>query len=335
MQPVVLVTGGTGVVGTSLLPHLAAAYPNHQAIVVTRGAATAHSITADLQIGFAAPDLHERVTTIVHCAADTRFNLSIQEARALNVQGTRHLLDFALRCPRLEQFAHVSTLYIAGRRPGIVTETPLHHANGYCNTYEQSKHEAEELVLGYSDRLPVSIYRLSSVVGKPDRRSHFHQVIRLIPWSSQFPVLPGVAGVPVDLIAAEWAGQALAFLIRQPWVAGRIAHICAGSQRSLTVEHLIELAFSTYELGAGVQAPRPCLSGNGALPHAASPTTQGRALAALHTFLPHLAIHQPFDPGKAGVLLESNGLAPPSAKEFLSRALDLEFSSIRLRNRGM
>ncbi len=326
MQPVVLVTGGTGVVGSELWPRLVQAYPTHRVLVVTRGNAEgAAFISGDLCNGFDLAHLQARITTIIHCAANTRFNLPIDESRTLNVAGTRRLLDFALHCPRLEQFAHLSTLYIAGRRPGLITEAPLHHEYGYFNTYEQSKHEAEELVLTYAGRLPVSVYRLSSVVGKPDRRSHFHQVIRLIPWSSSFPVLPGQPDVPVDLIPTEWLARAMTFLLSQSFMPGKIRHLCAGPVDSLTVRELIEMAFLAFEASAGVKAPRPRLAPNSEGKQDAKQTAADRALSALHTFLPHLAIAQPFDPGETGVLLKQNGLGPLDARVFLKQVLAKEF----------
>src|SRR5688500_2140830 len=43
-------------------------------------------------------DLQLAVEDSVHCAADTRFGLPLDEARATNTTGTHHVLDFAYAC---------------------------------------------------------------------------------------------------------------------------------------------------------------------------------------------------------------------------------------------
>ena len=58
-----------------------------------------------------------RVTTIVHSAASVSFTLPLEEARAINVEGTRRMLEFAdaaRACGGLDRYGHVSTAYVAG-----------------------------------------------------------------------------------------------------------------------------------------------------------------------------------------------------------------------------
>jgi len=61
--------------------------------------------------------LAEPAHAIVHCAADIRFSVSLEESRQVNVLGTENLLRFAARCPKLAKFAHMSTVYVAGGKP--------------------------------------------------------------------------------------------------------------------------------------------------------------------------------------------------------------------------
>ena len=51
--------------------------------------------------GSLASELARRVSTIVHCAASVSFSLPLDEARAINLEGTRRMLEFAeLACER-------------------------------------------------------------------------------------------------------------------------------------------------------------------------------------------------------------------------------------------
>lgn len=322
-DPLIIVTGASGIVGSALIPPLRESYPSHALALITRSPSGVRADICQVDLGLdrhVAATLKARTTAIIHCAAETRFNQPIEQARRVNVEGVRRMLDFAQQCPRLEQFAHVSTLYIAGRRPGCVREEPLRHNDGYFNTYEQSKHEAEDVVLAESERLPVAIYRLSSVVGSHSRRGHVHQVLRLVPYCSEFPVIPGDPDTPVDLIEAGWAGRALAFLMRQPFSTGRILHICAGEADSLGVQDLIDFTFDIFERTRSRRLDRPRL-----IPLAAFERSCTRALSSLMTFLPHFGVAQPFDPGQARSILASAGLNPRPVREFLARVMTDEF----------
>ena len=196
-NPVLLLTGTTGLVGGEILKQLLATTQDRQITVLSRKPNSANvrglnSKVTYLQGDLTQPnlgldvacyaDLQRSLTEIIHCAADTHFGLSLAQARETNTEGTRNLLELARRSRKLEKFGHISTLFIFGRSTGWLTEAPCHHLNGFFNTYQQSKYEAEELMLEAMSEVPVSIYRLSSIIG--DSRSgqvrQFNYVHRLI-----------------------------------------------------------------------------------------------------------------------------------------------------------
>ena len=72
--------------------------------------------------------LAEDVGAIVHCAASISFDLPLEEARAINVEGTREVVGFAREARalgRFERLVHVSTAYVSGRHPGVFRERQL------------------------------------------------------------------------------------------------------------------------------------------------------------------------------------------------------------------
>jgi hypothetical protein len=323
-------------VGAALTPRLLAALPDHEIVVASRfpeRVRFATGIYADLRaprLGLDRPSiaaLQRRIRIIVHAGADTRFRLPLEEARLVNATGTRRMLDFALGCTNLEQFAHLSTLYIAGRRSGYVREELVSHGCGYFNFYEQSKHEAEAIVAGEFRRLPASIYRLSSVVSETGRRGHVQQVLRLLPQSADFPVLPVLPGSPVDLIGSEWAAAAIARLLLLPTPAGSVHHVCAGPERAIAADELVNRAHTWYEERLARPLPRPrlvsLLEFHALLAEQPPTARAGEVLLALATFLPHLALSQPFE---ASSLLE-----PEPSISVLLRALEYEFSAYEIR----
>jgi hypothetical protein len=110
----------------------------------------------------------------------------------------------------------------------------------------------------------------------------------------------------VDIITAEWAAETLSALIGDGSRPGRIRHICAGGERALRVGEVMDLVFATYENSVGRPVRRPRLvplSTFEAL-RESMPARANEAMRGLMTFVPHLAIRQPFDAGEtAGLLL--------------------------------
>ena len=75
---------------------------------------------------------------------------------------------------------HVSTAYVAGRYRGRFKETDLDLGQGFRNTYEQSKFEAEKAIAEAADGLPLVIARPSIIVG--DSRSGWTSAFNVIYW---------------------------------------------------------------------------------------------------------------------------------------------------------
>lgn len=106
------------------------------------------------------------VSEVFHLAAV--YDLSVPRAIALkvNVDGTRHVLDFAETLPRLERVQYVSTCYVSGSHPGIFRETDLEKGQTFNNFYEETKYLAEiEVRRRMAAGMPATIYRPAIVVG--------------------------------------------------------------------------------------------------------------------------------------------------------------------------
>jgi len=113
--------------------------------------------------------LVKNVTSIYHSAAICEFGTPLSVIRKPNVGGTKNILDFALAAQKngmLKRVHHISTIAVAGDRSGTFYEKDLDLGQGFNNSYEQSKFEAEKLVEKYRKAgLPVTIYRPSIIVG--------------------------------------------------------------------------------------------------------------------------------------------------------------------------
>ena len=255
----VLVTGGTGAIGVPLVE--AFARQGIPTAVLVRQREThapagvqvvSGDVTAGPQLGLDAAtwhDLRQRVTTIVHGAALTRFDAPLEAARTVNVTGTAHVVAFAKDCLRVERVVALSTVYVAGRRTGRILETDLDHDRGFVNPYEQSKYEAELLLRDAMGALPIAVARLSTAVGdsisgRLERPAAIHHAIRFL-YHSLLPMIPGADDSPVDLVPTDYVVAALRALAGDRFEAGATWHVCAGED-AVREDELIDLVVDAF-----------------------------------------------------------------------------------------
>jgi nucleoside-diphosphate-sugar epimerase len=339
--PVVLLTGATGLVGGELIPRLLATRPDRLVVALSRNPAAIHqprvvALRGDLtRPGLALTDdeaawLRTCVTQIVHCAAETRFGLPLAQARAMNVDGTGNLINFARGCGRLAKFAHISTVFVVGRSTGWLAEAPLRHGNGFTNTYQQSKYEAEDLVFDAMRELPAAVLRLSSIIGdsrtgRVRQFNYVHQLLRLFP-RNVLPIIPGDADAPVDLIASDWTGAALSHVFENAFPTGQVRHLCAGPEASLTLREMLDLTVRSFE-----QHPRgrawlplrvPTLVSVSEFEAYVAEQRRGgdpllnELLRVLGLFLPHLGMFQAFDTTQSREDLARGDVCLPAIRDY-------------------
>jgi nucleoside-diphosphate-sugar epimerase len=342
--PVLLLTGATGLVGGELLKFLRIAKPGRHIAVLARRTgkiadlnSTANMVALQGDLTFPSLGLDHRtyaqltgsITEIIHCAADTRFGLSLESARAVNTKGTANLLSLAAKCRNLQKFAHISTLYVVGRSTGHFPEDFIGHRSGFFNTYQQSKYEAEELVAQAMNDLPAAVFRLSSIIGNSRtgvvrQFNYVHRLIRLFP-QNVLPVVPGLPDTPIDFVASDWAIPALAYLFDFAFVPGRFYNVCAGRARSLSLQEMINLTLAIFEnhpIGRKwlpIRVPRlVSLSVYEAFVEQRrrdGDKLLNDLLRILEYFLPHLALVQVFDNSHVTNALMPSGLEFPPARE--------------------
>jgi thioester reductase-like protein len=114
------------------------------------------------------------ITDIIHAAAVTRFDVPSEVAQAVNVDGTRRMLELARCCPRLEKFCLVSSLYASGLHGGLIAEDALDASSGFANNYERSKWAAEQLLGQDFSHLPWQICRVGLIASDDERHGKRH-----------------------------------------------------------------------------------------------------------------------------------------------------------------
>jgi nucleoside-diphosphate-sugar epimerase len=181
----VLVTGGTGFVGSHLVERLLR--HGYEVTCLVRDLRHLRWLEG-LEVQLSQGDCTrpeslaaavQGVSLVVHCAGLTKAR-HVRDYYLVNQSGTRNLLDACARVnPGIEKFILVSSQAAAGPsldgRP--VDESATAHP---VSDYGRSKLAAEDEVLGYKDCFPVVILRPSSVYGPRDT-----DVCELFRWASR------------------------------------------------------------------------------------------------------------------------------------------------------
>ncbi len=248
MKPPVFLTGATGFLGMEVLARLVEAGDRQVVALVRPGAeATAaerlDAVLAQLwrdpepyrdRVRAVAGDvtrpglgiepaeraaLAEEVGAVLHCAASISFDLPLDDARAINVEGTREVIGFARECKtlgRLERFLHVSTAYVSGKHGGTFGEHELDAGQDFRNTYEQTKWEAEHIVREADDLAP-AIARPSIVMGESD--TGWTPAFNVLYWPLRafsrglFSEIPALPVAHVDIVPVDYVADALVHLL--------------------------------------------------------------------------------------------------------------------------
>jgi thioester reductase-like protein len=335
----VLLTGATGFVGMEVLARLLEDGSDDSVLALVRGRdreeATARlgrvldGLGADADarrrvralpgnltepgLGLGSEDqmrVAESVTDIVHCAASISFTLPIDEARAINVEGTRRVLEVAERlvgAHRVRRLVYVSTAYVAGEHQGRFGEDELAEGQCFRNSYEQSKAEAEALVREAAERMPTAVVRPSIVVGESD--TGWTPAFNVLYWPLRafdrglLPAIPARPDGRVDVVPVDFVADAIVHLLRDDRAFEGTVAAAAGDEAA-TVEELLDLA------STALGRPRPPLA-----PLANDLARNSDEAAA---YMPYFDMEVVFDTARAREALGPAGIAPPPLEAYFA-----------------
>ncbi|HEY1358943.1 MAG TPA: SDR family oxidoreductase [Thermoleophilaceae bacterium] len=266
------------------------------------------------------------VGPVIHAAASVSFELPLDESRRINVEGTRNVIDFALRCGRLERLAYISTAYVAGDHDEEFGEDDLEVGQEFRNAYEQSKYEAERLVRSHAHDLPIQIFRPSIIVGEAesgwtDSFNVLYTPLRAFV-RGHMPFVPADPGSPVDVVSVDYVADAVFELVHRPLEGLETYHLVAGPEAT-TVDEIIGLASRQLDHGRPLVVP-PSLYRR--LMHPLilwrSEGRREKALRRLEAFFPYFSMRVRYRNERTRRLLEPEGIRVTPFRSYFGRLID-------------
>jgi len=261
-------------------------------------------------------------TDVYHLAAV--YDLSVEKDLAfrVNVEGTRNVNDFVVNIKNLHRYNYISTCYVAGKRTGEILETELEHGAGFRNFYEETKYLAELEVERLKEKIPVTVYRPSVVVGDSEtgETAKYDGIYSLINYLRKAPNLlrivnVGNSAVKLNLVPVDFVVEAISTLARDPLALGKTIQLA--DPEPLTTREL----FNSIARWMGGRQSRVTI------PAALVQTSLMLPLAPRISDLPHAAVpyfflKQTYDTSESTALLSPHGVSCPPFNSYVDKIVD-------------
>ena len=181
------------------------------------------------------------IHVIAHLAALLDESAGKQKLFTVNVQGTKNLLEAAVEA-RVPRFVFLSTVGVMGNAQGKANEeTPL----APVTAYEQSKAEAEKLVLSFQETIAVTVLRSALVLGP---NAYWKSIFKLI--EKGFPIIGNGANRWQTIYYKDLV-SAIVFALSREQTENETFIVAA--DEAPTLKELAELIAAELEVGGKIK----------------------------------------------------------------------------------
>ena len=263
----VLLTGASGVVGRAIAEELT----GHRVIGLVHSDPDLPDVDEVIRCDVSQPrlglaeerwrELAREVDVIVHSAALTEWGAPLEQHEAINVAGTREVVELAAAADapiHLQSTAFVNTI-----ERGLFDELG---PDNVVRSYLTTKLEAERIVA--ASGVPHTVYRSTNLVGNSQSgRSGRPQIVqRLSAWicRGKAPYLPIHPGNVIDVVPVDVVGMAVARAVEADDL-GRLYWLAYGD-RAMTVDEMLAIAVEHARSRGRTIDPPPVVDATAPLP---------------------------------------------------------------------
>src|SRR2546423_1463899 len=173
--------------------------------------------------GLGVDPFDEKIDHFFHLAAVYDMDADDESMRRANVEGTRHVVQFA-NSLEVGLFHHTSSIAVAGKFKGLFREDMFDEGQKLPHAYHQTKFESENLAR-QELKAPFRVYRPGIVVGhsvtgemdKVDGPYYFFKLIQRLRHAlpEWFPVV-GPEGKKVNIVPVDFVARAMDHIAHMP-----------------------------------------------------------------------------------------------------------------------
>ena len=188
------------------------------------------------RFGLSADDYDALVDTtdsVVHCAASLNRK-SEKQCLNVNLRGTLEVIEMARRAQDrhgLRRYSHVSTVAVAGKRKDEVVseDDAIDWERSDYDPYARTKKFCEHMAHRLLPDVPKTIFRPAIVLGDSRRpaTSQF-DMVQAVDFLARMPVLPLRPQDRIDIVPANYVGQAVVTIHQKDAPAQSIYHLSSG-----------------------------------------------------------------------------------------------------------
>jgi NAD(P)-dependent dehydrogenase (short-subunit alcohol dehydrogenase family) len=224
--------------------------------------------------------LRGQIEHLFHLAAIYDMTADAETQRLANVEGTRHMVEFA-EAVEAGRVHMVSSIAAAGLYRGVWREDMFEEAQDLDNhPYFRTKHDSEGIVRSECTR-PWRVYRPGIVVGdsetgemdKVDGPYYFFKLIRRLRGAvPEWVPMPGIEGREINLVPVDFVARAMDHIAHLDGLDGRAFHLTDPNPKSAgevidTFARAAHAPQSSVRLPAGVvELAAPFVKAAAALP---------------------------------------------------------------------
>ncbi|MWG36774.1 SDR family oxidoreductase [Halomarina oriensis] len=273
---------------------------------------------SDLGLGDVYDEVQADTVEVYHLAAIYDLSMAREPGKAVNVEGTRHVVEFAAGAADLDRLHYVSTVVVSGTYEGEFTESMLLEGQRFANYYETTKHAAEVLVQQRMDEVPTTVYRPGVAVGdsetgatqKYDGPYAFLDILTRQGDTAVVPAPHGAGTSAFNLVPRDYVVDAIAYLSGIEESEGTVYHL-ADPDPPTTVE-LVKAFGEALGKSRTVVVPFPRGIVEGVL-SSLVPDAEYLTSGSLH----YQTWPTRYDCSNALTDLEGSGVEPPRFEEYV------------------
>lgn len=167
--------------------------------------------------------LQKEITSIHHLSPSAPWTRS----KEIDIDATKQVFEFAADLERLRRVCHWSTVFVSGKREGVIQESELREGQSFNSAFEENMFRCEVLAESAKAKVPTTVFRpsiiLPGTVPGPDNNETDKEV--LAKTLRFFGARASRRSTPVSAVPLDYVVKSAYALSTEESAAGQTFHL--------------------------------------------------------------------------------------------------------------